>query len=990
MLKKLYLVFIIILLFFIFFNKGFLNIRPFTKFVSFNMPYRIVGDRSNNIYVIDNSKRRIIKFDQEGYIKYIINGGLRDNGKFFYAEDFVFDDNENLYVVNRIPDKGGFYTISEEIVRYSKDGKYLDKIFKIEYKEKDSNLIQKGKINKIIYSNKQIKWFYLDKDEIVYYIYDISLKKIIEVKKFLFQYASILIYNIIEFNNFQWLLITKKGDIILLDYSKGSFFTNFVDRNIINSPYDIAIDTFNNLYFSDILDRSIYRYKYGVLEKFISEQDLNDEGIFYNIFILNSSKDVLFTGFNDKILMVNIETKNIHLYDKCYYKNSQFLFINIFWIVFIFTIVNIIAFIFSFLITIIRKNSKVFFNVILIVIVATLSTFFITKLMLKNFNNRYIDIVDQKCSLMVQMISSNLNGDILERIKTKDDFLSKDYMELREFLHKALNYNNDRWNENYYFAIYKVIDNKLYGYMYLNDQIGINYPILGWYEEEDSAPSKAIKGEIVFEIDEDQWGSWFYSMGPIKNSKGEIIGLIEIGSDFYSFNLENWNLIKRVILDIATILVVLIIIFFEFLFITDIVDKKDKKNSEFSDTYFVRPFNFIFTFAISMSISFIPLMMRDIYIKFIDKGNNFVFNWGQELIIALPLSSEMLLFSIALLLGGIVVNFSGFRKVMIFGIIISTLGLLFSALFDNPYLFIFARAIVGLGSGFILISLRSCINCEMDQVKRSLSFSHYYSGALAGVNAGVVIGAFFADQYGYKLTFYVAVILIIISFIFGLKYLIKNEDIKTNRNISNVNMYSKIFQLLFNWKVISYLIFAIMPTYVAGMFLFYYLPLFSEKINLNISDVGRLFILNGILIIYLGPFLSGFMKKYISNRTGIFLTSIFWALTIIYFALNQNLIGLILTIIFMGIVEGFGVVFQNDFFLEIPVVKKIGEDLSVTYFELFAKFAEVIAPIIFGWILLFKEKNGMFLFGIIMIVISIIYFFPFLFSFIKRKKQRVV
>lgn len=975
MIKKLYLFFIFFLFLFIIFKWEYINIKPFNKTIYFNMPYKVVGDISENIYTIDNSKRRIIKFDKDGFIKYLIIGGQKNKNSFFYAEDIVVDEKENLYILNRIPDKGGFYTTSEEILKYSKDGKFIGKIYVFHYKEKETFLIQRGKINKIYYKNGFLKWFILDKNQIINYSYNIYLNKIEQIKKVSFEYASILLYNIFEHNQFEWLITTKKGQIFSLDN------VNFNKEELIKSenlnyPYDLAIDNYNFVYFSDILDRSIYRYKFGKIEKLIQDEDLEENGIFYKISVIIGNKDFLYAGINDKILKIDLAENKKDIFNKCQYNNIDFYLINFFWLSIYFVLLNIITFVFSSLLKVIRKNLKLFYNIFLILLVVSLSTFFISKLMFKNFNSRYIDIIEQKCSLMVQFVSNNLNGDILERVNSKEDFLSEDYLKLRNFLQKALNYNSDKWNENYYFAVYKVIDNKLYAYMYLNDEIGVNYPIEGWFEEKDSAPSRAMKGEIVFETDEDQWGSWFYSMGPIKNSKGEIVGLIEIGSDFYIFNLENINLIKRVILDISTILIVLILIFFEFLFLTDIIEKKEARINEFSETYFVRTFNFLFTFAISMSISFIPLIMRDIYVEFINSGNNFIWNLSQEMVIALPLSGEMFLFSLALIIGGLFVNRLGFKKILITGIIFTGSGLFASAIFNNPYLFILARAIVGFGSGLVLISLRSCINCEIDQKKKSLSYSHYYSGALAGLNAGVVIGAFIADQYGYKITFFAAIILLFVAGLFGVKYLIKNNEIKISKGIKNI--YSSIFKLLFNLKIISYLVFAIMPTYVAGMFLVYYLPLFAEHINLSISDIGRLFIVNGILIIYLGPFLSNIMKKYISNRTGIFLTSIFWAFTIIYFSLNQNLAGLILTIVFMGIIEGFGVVFQNDYFLGLPVVKQIGEDLSITYFELFAKFAEVIAPIIFGWILLFKDRNGMFIFGIIMILISIFYFLPFI------------
>jgi hypothetical protein len=77
----------------------------------------------------------------------------------------------------------------------------------------------------------------------------------------------------------------------------------------------------------------------------------------------------------------------------------------------------------------------------------------------------------------------------------------------------------------------------------------------------------------------------------------------------------------------------------------------------------------------------------------------------------------------------------------------------------------------------------------------------------------------------------------------------------------------------------------------------------------------------------------------------------------------------------MGITEGFCVVSQNDYFLNLKIVKEIGEDKAVSYFEIAAKLAEIIAPIIFGWVLIIGAAKGMWLFGLAILVLSLTFLF---------------
>ena len=92
--------------------------------------------------------------------------------------------------------------------------------------------------------------------------------------------------------------------------------------------------------------------------------------------------------------------------------------------------------------------------------------------------------------------------------------------------------------------------------------------------------------------------------------------------------------------------------------------------------------------------------------------------------------------------------------------------------------------------------------------------------------------------------------------------------------------------------------------------------------------------------------------------------SIGWAVSLIIFAVTGNIPGMVITLIIMALTEGFCVVVQNDYFMGLKVVKSLGGDTAVSYFEIAAKIAEIAAPIIFGWVLIMGPTIGMLVFGI--------------------------
>ena len=128
------------------------------------------------------------------------------------------------------------------------------------------------------------------------------------------------------------------------------------------------------------------------------------------------------------------------------------------------------------------------------------------------------------------------------------------------------------------------------------------------------------------------------------------------------------------------------------------------------------------------------------------------------------------------------------------------------------------------------------------------------------------------------------------------------------------------------------------------------------------------------------------MKKFIKNDTFALITgSAGWALSLIIFAVTGNVIGLVLTLIIMGLTEGFCVVAQNDYFLNLKIVSKLGEDVAVSYFEIAAKVAEIIAPIIFGWVLILGASIGMWAFG--MAILTTALFFLIISTINARKRD---
>ena len=979
------------------FNFDFLTNNLFFNSIKLEKPYKAITDSNKNNYIIDLSKRRIIKIDSENRLNFKIDGGLRKEGSFFYANDIVVDNYENLYVLNLIPDNEGFYTKKEEILKFSYKGDFIVKIYEKNYEEEKTSLVQRGQLTSLMIKDGVLSWFDLENDGVVHFKIDLEKDNFILSKKLLYENANIMLYDVKVVDENRWVFSTKRGEIQIFDFRLREWTNNTMvndQKNELKVCYSLFVAKDQTIYYTDIGNGSLYKYvtlgkNVASGERVFSFNKLNDfeDKIFYfvDININEDNQKILTTSIGNSIINYNIETnKLINSVNEIKYKKDYVikkLVLYLFILILFFLIVYTIIIAYSYKLR--SEIPPIFYKIISIIIVVAIATTLIVTIMISDFSKRYEKVIIEKISSMVQLISKSIDGNLIENIKSQKDFMGENYQKIRNSLNYTLNYNKDQWNKGYYYVLYRLVNNTFCGFMYLSDEIGPTHPFRGWYEEENSIPSQAFNGKIVYEKDQDEFGTWIYSMGPIKNSKGEVVAIIEIGTDLYSFNQENKKLIMGILLDVFTMLIVLILMSIEIVYFGHLTMKR--KEFEFHDytinfsySNLVRPFYFLFSSAICMSIVFVPIMMKNLYTEAVTTGVIPIFGLPQDIVIALPISIEMLFFGIALFIGGILLSNIGWRLLQIVGITFAVIGLFLSGYSVDIPMFLFSRGIVGFGSGLVLLTARSIINFERDPDLKSSAYSNFYSGGLAGITVGAVFGGFFADYLGFSNVFYIAVILASIAGLFAYRILIINKNIlnKIPKTTTEKSSIKAIFKFLFNIKILSYFLLAIIPTYSAGMFLSYYLPLFAESKGINTSDIGRLFMLHGLLIIYLGPVVSRFIKNTIKDdKAALILGSIGWAISLVVFAVTGNITGLIITLVIMALTEGFCVVSQNDYFLNLKVVKEIGEDKAISYFEITAKIAEIIAPIIFGWVLITGATKGMWFFGLVIATLSLIFLF---------------
>ncbi len=167
--------------------------------------------------------------------------------------------------------------------------------------------------------------------------------------------------------------------------------------------------------------------------------------------------------------------------------------------------------------------------------------------------------------------------------------------------------------------------------------------------------------------------------------------------------------------------------------------KNLEKTTEIDESGMIRALAFLFIFGTDLSLSFIPIMSKEIYLS----GTS---SLSENIAVGLPLQAEMLATSIMALMTGIFIDKKGWKPPFMGGIIVVAIGSFLCSMASNLTLFALARGLVGIGYGLSWTSMTGYIGHFKSDKKRRRGFADLIAGIYAGSNCGVVIGAMLAER----------------------------------------------------------------------------------------------------------------------------------------------------------------------------------------------------------------------------------------------------
>ncbi|GHT28904.1 hypothetical protein FACS18942_09720 [Planctomycetales bacterium] len=176
------------------------------------------------------------------------------------------------------------------------------------------------------------------------------------------------------------------------------------------------------------------------------------------------------------------------------------------------------------------------------------------------------------------------------------------------------------------------------------------------------------------------------------------------------------------------------------------------------------------------------------------------------------------------------------------------------------------------------------------------------------------------------------------------------------------------FQLLRDPRVLTLFLCNTIPTYIIVAFSYYYFPIFADRSGISTSMVGAVLLASGLLTVYLGPPLTGAVRRCMTYEQTVYFTAILWGCSTLFFVFTGSYIGAVITILALGVCDGFAEPCLNYYYLSLWGVQDAGEENAIAYYELISRLGQALGPMIFALALIFGERTGIGLITLVCII----------------------
>ncbi|WP_238192979.1 MFS transporter [Methylobacterium frigidaeris] len=364
-----------------------------------------------------------------------------------------------------------------------------------------------------------------------------------------------------------------------------------------------------------------------------------------------------------------------------------------------------------------------------------------------------------------------------------------------------------------------------------------------------------------------------------------------------------------------------------------------------------RPAAFILLFAWALPLSIVPLRMASLASD--------MTAIPRQILLALPISAEMLAALVTALLAGWLTDRRGWQFPFLIGVVVCALGSALSGLASDPLAYVAARAVVGLGYGLAWMGIQGYVFAWSAARMRTQAVANLVAGIFAGHICGSATGAMLAGQLGQAGVFLVAAVAGLVPIPFAIlamrRYFgvpaanvpaavaapVANSAIEAGPGGFGVLARDRSF--------VALLLLSVVPFSVAQVGLLYYtVPVYLADRGVGQADIGRIMMIYGLSVIYVAPWLGRLVDRFRQKKPFIVAGGLIGGAGLAFCYFDAGVTTLIVSVFLLGLASSLGGPAQSSFALHLPSVQRVGTGRAMGVQRAADKLGQMAGPLLVG------------------------------------------
>ncbi|MFH5187460.1 adenylate/guanylate cyclase domain-containing protein [Paenibacillus sp. TAB 01] len=544
-------------------QKEFITKNPFERERSFQSLSRVIADSQNDLYMIDNTKKTIRKLAPDGTIQYSIQSG--EDGVYRF-NDVTSDEEGNLYVIRALMDTYDIEVKTEQLVRYTSDGKFDKVLFEQSYNDPAKKRYRVGGLKSPEASGGQVSFFVDDLGKVTLYrigagasepkpVYSIQLP------------ANKVLSEIEGTEPGRIFYTTRSGEMYKAGPEGGStliYPLPGVDRTRRNFPESLRLDTQGRLLFVDYNSLSINRLDPGqpyIIEELVTQAKAAQQGVELTFFkddlSLTASGELLIAEDGQIVRRLPDGSFGTAITSGRYSSAYQ----GHLWFVWAVAAVGGLLVLYALKLLYFnlmgRRLPLVLKQIVVFVPIIAGSMVLLSTVIYNNFVDKMDGETFQELKLLASNGASLIDGDLLERIQSPEEYEGKTYNQFRSKIDSVFYRPGSIENQGFYKAVYKVENGDIYRIMEDDDEMHMFNPF-------PKSPENTLvitKGSIESGEWSDDTGEWKYGIAPIYNGSGKIVGVFEASKNMEGIMAHRRTVMQKVIQNIILFTTGIVLVF---------------------------------------------------------------------------------------------------------------------------------------------------------------------------------------------------------------------------------------------------------------------------------------------------------------------------------------------------------------------------------------------------------------------------------------------